>query len=123
MTSSKKTASFPAILDRQSLVNSLQASQQRLAEVQADKLVADCNLADAKIALIKAESAALLSGTIQGKNEAERKANAQVTLSSEQEALQAAERAQMEASVQLSLAKLEWDLSRELVKVAALPTS
>lgn len=68
--------------------------------------------------LSAAEAQAVAGGAITGKNEAERKASAALVLQGEHAAVAEAEDARVVAQLELRHAQLDWDLARQLVKLA-----
>lgn len=114
-----KAAALTA-LSKEALTERLLAASSAHSAALSSKAEAEAALTQAKREFALAESTAILSGVITGKNEQERKASARTTLVAEISAVEAAEDAADAAAHELAQSKLEWDLARELVKVAQL---
>ena len=105
-----------ALTARAAAVNALNAARADLAHAEAE----------AARPLSEAEQQAQAAGqpvrrVMEGSNEQQRKASLKEITADARRAEQAAETARLDADLAYDLAKLDWDLSRELIRVFTAP--
>lgn len=107
-------------MTKEGLEVELKKAHARLYEATTLREEAANRVYEAEASYKKAEALAVSEGKIEGKNETERKASRLIHLSDHVEALNQANESKRDAELGYDLAYLDWNLARELVKVAAL---